>query len=65
VSDDEFAEGEFQLNLWRQAKDGLKDIMARFQIDEIIGIFQSYMTASSFDLRTKSIPGKIALDGEF
>jgi hypothetical protein len=57
------------LDLWRQAEDGTKDILAQFQIDEtqideIIGIFQDYMTASSFNLRIKSIPRKIAMHGE-
>jgi hypothetical protein len=44
-------------------------MMAQFQIDEtqfdeIIGIFQDYMTVSSFNLKIKSIPGKLALHGE-
>jgi hypothetical protein len=58
------------LDLRLQAEDGLKDILAQFQIDEtqldeIIGMFQDFMTVSSFDLRIKSIPEKIAVPGEF
>jgi hypothetical protein len=65
VSDDKFAKGEFHLDLWRQAEDGLKEIRTQFQIDEIIGIFQDYSPASSFDLRVKSIPGKNRYAWEF
>jgi hypothetical protein len=65
-SDDEFPEvgrEQFRLDLWGHAEDGLKDILAQFGIEgtraeTIIGIFQEYMTASSFDLRIKAIPGK-------
>jgi hypothetical protein len=58
------------LDLWREAEDGLKDIPGQFQfnegqVDEIIRRCQDNMTASSFDLRIKSTPGKIAMHREF
>jgi hypothetical protein len=48
----------------RQAEQGLKEILVQYQIpepsetEEIIGIFQYYVTASPADLRLKPIPDK-------
>jgi hypothetical protein len=70
ASEDESAERKFYLDLWHEAEDEVKDTMAQFQIDntkvdEIIELFQNDMTASSSDLRIKSIPGKTIIHGEF